>query len=210
LPVEIHTRLSDDGSSLDERVWRGARSVDVGGAKVEIPSQTAILLHTIEHAVVVHRAAKYRLRDVVDVATAWTDHVDGGELRDFVERSSQRAAARTLVVAASRLTTSASAKSSYWRVGSAPEGAAWRCIRRVARARLLAPARSDIPPVSDPRVLVLSQLGEGSIVPAVRLIGRALVAPGRAWRLMTGEWLSAEASQARESNRAGSLSKPEL
>jgi hypothetical protein len=208
LPVEIHTRLSDDGSSLDDRVWLGARSVDVGSAKVEIPSETAILLHTIEHAVVVHRAAKYRLRDVIDVATAWTDNVDAGELRDFVERSSQRAAARTLVVAASRLATSASAKSSYWRVGSAADGPAWRRIRRVARARLLAPARPDIPPVSDPRVLVLSQLAEGSIGPLFRLLGRAAVAPGRAWRLMTGEWLSAEALQAQDSSRAESLSEP--
>jgi hypothetical protein len=206
LPVEVHTRLSDDGSSLDERVWLGVRSVDVGGAKLEIPSETAILLHTIEHAVVVHRAAKYRLRDVIDVATAWTDNVDSTELRDFVGRSSHRMAARTLVVAASGLATSAS--KSDWLAASGADGPAWRRIRRVARARLLAPPRPGIPPVSDPRVLVLSQLAEGSIGPLLRLVGRAAVSPGRAWRLMTGEWLSPEASQARESSRAGSLSEP--
>ena len=34
------------------------------------------MLHVIEHAVVVHRAVRYRLRDVIDVATVWTDSVE--------------------------------------------------------------------------------------------------------------------------------------
>jgi hypothetical protein len=208
LPVEIHTQLRDGGSSLDERVWQETRSVTVGSAAIEIPSETALLLHTIEHAVVVHRAVKYRLRDVIDVATAWTDNVDEGELRDFVERPSHRTSARTLVVAASRLAKSASAAKPYWLAGAGAEGPAWRRIRRVARARLLAPSRPDIPPVTDPRVLVLSQLAEGSPRSLLRFIWRAAAAPGRAWHLATGKWLPTEALQAQESNRPASTSEP--
>ena len=35
--MEIHIRLSDEGSSLDRRVWEGTRPVAVGAATVEIP-----------------------------------------------------------------------------------------------------------------------------------------------------------------------------
>ncbi len=202
LPVEIHTRLSDEGSSLDRRVWEGTRQVAVGAAAVEIPGATAVLLHVIEHAVVVHRAARYRLRDVVDVGTVWTDNVDAEELRAFGNGQSQRVAMQTLVTAAARLSTAESASRPAWLSGSSVDGAAWRRIRRVGRARLWAPPREGVPPVSDPRVIVLSQLGEGSPGPLLRLVGRAIAAPRRAWGLVSGAWLPVEAIEAREASRA--------
>jgi hypothetical protein len=208
LPVEIHLRLSDEGSSLDRRVWQGMRSVQLGQATVDIPGATPLMLHAIEHAVVVHRAARYRLRDVIDVATAWTEDVDAGELVEFTTRHSQREAMQTLVTAASRLARSASASNPAWLTRSGPTGAAWRRVRRVGRARLWAPPRPGIPPASDPRVFVLSQLAEGSPGPLIRLAARAIRAPQRAWRLASGTWLPVEALQARDAHLAMSSPDP--
>lgn len=208
LPVEIHVRLSDEGSSLDRRVWEGSQSVTIGAATVEIPSGTAVLLHVIEHAVVVHRVARYRLRDVTDVATAWTDSVDVDEVRAFMSRHPQHGAMHALATAAARLSKAESASQPGWLGGSSVDGSAWRRIRRVGRARLWAPPRPGVPPASDPRVFVLSQLAEGSPGPLLRLAGRAIAAPGHAWRLASGSWLPAEAIQARDASRAVAAAEP--
>jgi hypothetical protein len=196
--------LSDAGSSLDRRVWNGSRPVVLGGesANVDIPSATALMLHTVEHAVVVHRAVRYRLRDVTDVATAWTESVDVDELRDFIGANPHRLAMQTLVIAAARLTPSASVRNPSWLSDSSPDGPAWRRIRRVGRARLWAPPRPGVPPTSDPRVTVLSQMAEGSPGPLLRLGTRALGAPRRAWQLASGDWLPTEALAARDASRA--------
>lgn len=202
LPIEVHLRLSDAGSLLDRRVWSGSRSVMLGSATVDIPSATALMLHAVEHAVVVHRAVRYRLRDVTDVATAWTESVDVEELRDFIGGDPHHVAMQTLVIAAARLTPSAAARKPSWLSGSRPDGRAWRRIRRVGRARLWAPPRPGVPPTSDPRVMVLSQMAEGSPGPLLRLGTRALGAPRRAWQLASGDWLPAEVLAARDASRA--------
>ncbi len=195
LPVEIHRRLSDSGSdALALRVWRGSHPAALGGS-IRIPDATALVMHTLDHAVVVHRAARYRLRDVIDVALLMTDAVDREELRQFVAAHPDRSALRTILVAA-RDVPGAGRTGVDERAEKARERRhAWRRIRRVGRTRLLAPARADIPPATDPRVVVLSQLAQGSPRGIVRLAMRAIVMPGRAAQLVAGTWLPAEARQ---------------
>ena len=195
LPVEIHRRLSDSGSdALDLRLWRGSRPAALGGS-IRIPDATALVMHALDHAVVVHRAARYRLRDVIDVALLMTDAVDREELRRFVARHPDRSALRTLLVAARDVPGAALTGVEERDANGRERRHAWRRIQRVGRTRLLAPVRSDIPPATDPRVVVLSQLAQGSPRGIVRLAMRAIVEPGRAAQLVTGTWLPAEARQ---------------
>lgn len=54
LPVEIHHRLTDSGSNtLERRMWSGSRPAAVG-ALIRIPDATALAMHALDHAVVVH------------------------------------------------------------------------------------------------------------------------------------------------------------
>ena len=194
LPVEIHRHLSDSGSdALDLRIWRGSRPA-LGGS-IRIPDATALVMHTLDHAVVVHRAARYRLRDVIDVALLMTDAVDREELRQFVATHPERAALRTLLVAARDVPGAPRTGVEERDETGRERRHAWRRIQRVGRTRLLAPVRADIPPATDPRVLVLSQLAQGSPRGIVRLAMRAIVMPGRAVQLVAGTWLPAEARQ---------------
>ena len=192
LPIEIHRRLADDGSSLGALIWTNTRSVPLGGGAIEIPSATATFLHALEHAVLVHRANRYRLRDVLDLGLLWTEDVDAGLVANFAQRRSEHRAVSTLLAAARRPPAS----------GSSDDDAraarrAWRRIRRVGRARLWAPPQAGVPAGSDPRVLVLSQLAEGLGGPVWGLFRRGVRAPGRAVRLVTGDWLPVEAERAR-------------
>jgi hypothetical protein len=197
LPIEIHRRVADAPSALDSRVWDEARQVALGDAQIEIPSPTALVLHAIEHATVVHRAIRYRLRDVLDVATLLTGDVDGDEVRRFVSTHAERRAALTLLRAARSLSSRPPSESPADEAERRAERRAWRRIRRVGRARLLAPVQRGVPAGSDPRVLVLSQLAEGAPGRVLRLVARGLAAPGRALRLVAGRWLPVEAERAR-------------
>ena len=201
LPIEIHGRLTDAGSALDGIIWEGPRSVPLGAGTIEIPSATAVLLHTLEHAVVVHRAGRYRLRDVLDVAAAWTEEVDAVAVGRFADGHPERRAARTLLRAASRTAVSGSVSRP---VDGRAERQAWQRIRRVGRARLLAPPQPGVPAGSDPRVLVLSQLAEGAPGPVWRLIAHGAAAPRRAVQLVAGEWLPVEADRAQAAARGAS------
>lgn len=198
LPVEIHRRLSDEGSSLDCRIWAGTRRVALDGATVEIPEATALLLHTLDHAAVVHRGARYRLRDIVDVATAWEENVDASEVRRFLRRHTDRLAAMTLLA----VSRSVAGVTTGWAAEPVAERSAWRRVRRVARTRLLAPPQAGVPPASDPRVQVLSRIAEGGVGSWLRLLSRGASSPRRAARLLTGRWLPVEAERAREASIA--------
>jgi len=197
LPVEIHRRVSDAGTSpMERRIWMGTQRVTIGSASFDIPDATAMLMHALEHAVVVHRAARFRLRDVLDVAALSTEAVDWLEVRRFVSDHDQRSALWTLLGAASSVPGSRGGPD--WALRGSPGGAqteAWRRVRRVGRARLLAPARAGMPPASDPRVLVLSQLAQGSASDILRLMFRAIVRPKHAVRLIAGDWLPVEAEE---------------
>jgi len=199
LPIEIHTRLTDAGSALDRRVWDGARTIPLGGASLEIPSATVILLHTLEHGVVVHRAMRYRMRDILDVVSVWGEGVDLDPVEQYVSTHRERRALETVLAAARSIGLSG------WPANLGMERRAWRRIGRVGRARLLAPPQPGIPAGMDPRVLALSQIAEGRPGPVLRLVGRGVAAPGRAMRLVMGRWLPVEAARARDAVSAAAL-----
>jgi Uncharacterised nucleotidyltransferase len=164
LPIEIHERLTDAGSSIDAHIWEGAVDVRLGTATLAVPSPTARVLHTVQHALVVHRTVRYRLRDVTDVRTVWAaTGVERDAVRQWVARQPYRGAADTLLAAA----------------GVIPEGAdrAWGRIRRVAVARLSVPGRDGVRATEDPLVYVASQLAEGSPRVLASLAWRALKRP---------------------------------
>ena len=154
LAVEIHTRLSDGGSGLDTMIWRDTRAPVPG---LEIPSAVALARHTLEHATLVHRTLRYRLRDVLDIATVCQD-VNTDAL------SGMGRAAETLLAAAGVR-------------GNADR--AWRTVRRVALARLAVPATPRVAGDLDPLVYVASQLAEGSPAVLAGLAWRAVCAPLR-------------------------------
>ncbi len=199
LPIEIHERLANAGSPLDTRIWEGTRSVPLGGATLEIPSPIAVWLHTLEHAVVVHRTLRYRLRDIIDLATAWnTDGTtpDTGEAMLFVATHNDRRALTTMVMAAVSLGMVG------WDPDLDAESRAWRRIGRVGRARLIASPQPGVPAGADPRVFALSQIAEGAPGAILRLIARGLSAPRRAAEMVAGQWLPPEAERARASSAA--------
>jgi hypothetical protein len=197
MTVEIHHRLTDSGSPvLEHRVWLKARPIPVGIGSIEIPDGTALLMHTLEHAIVVHRTARFRLRDVLDVSTLATEATHWREIDAYVAAHRDRSALRTLLAAAGRMAGQEASDRGSWD-NAADRSRAWRKIRRVGRTRLLAPARADIPPASDPRVMVLSQLAQGSPRGILRLAVRAIAMPARAAQLMSGAWLPVEAERAR-------------
>jgi Uncharacterised nucleotidyltransferase len=199
LPVEIHERLADAGSPLDARIWEGTRSIPLGGATLEIPSALAVWLHTLEHAVVVHRTLRYRLRDIIDLSTSWNTEsatLDAEEAMRFVAGHEDHRALTTMVMAAVSLGMAG------WDPDLAAEGRAWRRIGRVGRARLIASPQPGVPAGADPRVLALSQIAEGAPGAILRLIARGLSAPWRAVEMVAGRWLPPEAERARASSSA--------
>ena len=206
LPIEIHERLADAGSPLDARIWEGTRSIQLGGATLEIPSAMAIWLHTLEHAVVVHRTLRFRLRDIIDLATAWdaeTAVPDAGEARRFIAAHDDRNALTTMVMAAVSLGMAG------WEPDLAAETRAWRRIGRVGRARLIASPQPGVPAGADPRVFALSQIAEGAPGAILRLIARGLSAPRRAVEMIAGRWLPPEAERARASSAATTPRSPD-
>jgi transposase-like protein len=187
LPIEIHHRVRDHESALEHRLWTGARRVPLGVGSVDIPDSTALLMHALDHAAVVHRALHFRLRDVLDTAVLMGGDCDPTTLNTFVCAHPQRRVVETL------LDTAASVRRVAPKPDPAAQRQAWRRIHRVGTIRLLAPARHGVAPTADPRVLVLSQLADGSLDTALRLAGRAARWPRKALRLMSGAWLPAEA-----------------
>ena len=175
LPVEIHERLSDGGSSIDARVWADATPVSLGGPTLDIPSATLRVMHTLQHALVVHRTLRYRLRDVIDVTTVWAARgVDQDVVRRWVSHEPYAAAAGTLLAAAGATPYAADADR------------AWSRVRRVAVARLAVPARADVRAPDDPLVYVAGQLAEGSPSVWAGLAWRALSRPRHAVTIIEG------------------------
>jgi hypothetical protein len=128
LPVEVHIRLGPHPTRLDTRIWRDAQRVN--GTDLVIPSKTSALLHALEHGALVHWAVRYRLRDLLDIAQAWTADVDRDDVAAYVGDGPQRVALMTLLGGARRFAP------------AIPIGGptAWRTVRRVARARHLVAA----------------------------------------------------------------------
>ena len=126
--VEIHTRLSDRHLSLDDAIWSDAHGIAVGSTSVGVPSATAMVLHALEHAVALNWDLRYRLRDVLDIASLWTEEVDAIRVRAHVAASAHRGAMETLLSAAH------AARETVPHYPRARAGV----VRRVARARLAA------------------------------------------------------------------------
>lgn len=200
LPIEIHERLADAGSPLDARIWDGARRIPLGGATLEIPSAMLIWLHTLEHGVVVHRTIRYRLRDILDLATAWSAEAgsaDPAAAMQFVTTHDEHHALTTVVMAAVSL-----GMANWHPTDPAAEARAWRRIGRIGRARLIASPQPGVPAGADPRVFILSQIAEGAPGPILRLLARGITAPRRAMGMVAGRWLPPEAERARASSGA--------
>lgn len=161
LAVEIHTRLSHRPSRLDADIWDNTRMPVPG---LEIPSVAALARHTLEHATVVHRTLRYRLRDVLDVSAV---------CRDVRLLTGLSPAGDTLLAAAG--------------LGAdQSEERAWRTVRRVALARLAVPAKAKVAGDLDPLVYVAGQLAEGSPAVLAGLAWRAVCAPARAVATVRG------------------------
>jgi hypothetical protein len=123
LPVEVHLQLGPSVTGLDARIWRNPG--EIKGTDLVVPSSTNALVHAVEHGALVHWAVRYRLRDLLDIAEAWTAGVDGEEVASYLRLHPQRVAVETMLSAARRF------------AAAIPAGrrSAWRTVRRVARVR---------------------------------------------------------------------------
>jgi hypothetical protein len=100
LGIEVHTQLSRAPLDLDVAIWRDSRTLSLGGHAIEIPSPTAMVLHALEHAIDLNWAGRYRLRDIVDVASLYDDREVSASVVDYVRASSTRHAFEILLSAA--------------------------------------------------------------------------------------------------------------
>lgn len=178
LGIEVHVRLAPAALPLDRTNWTETRRVDVGGQLVELPSETNLLLHTLEHAVRVNWTARYRLRDVLDVAallgtdgsTGVSAAVDEEAVDSYVSSSDCGEEMATTIAAARSLRGAATA-----------DGArAWRTVRRVGRARIALAAWPRAPRLAERCFRYAGVIAEGS----PRTMGRAGL--GLARRLASG------------------------
>ncbi len=164
LPLEIHHRLWCPESGLAAATWRDASTV-VGWTALLLPSATDHLLHTLEHSTAGAWGWHYRLRDIVDCATAWGHEIDSDRVAEFVRASSDHGALELLLSAAHDRRT----------VIPAARGDSWRAIRRVAVARLATAAVVMSPAVAHRMARFAGVAAEAS----PRLAGRL----GAAWGL---------------------------
>lgn len=157
LGIELHHRLTPDALPLDDSIWSDARPAP-GVNGIAVPSATGLLLHTLEHAARVNWTARYRLRDVLDVAALDTDAVDAGRVARYVAASDFGRPMRTLLGAA--------------RASRSPAGVrandSWRTVRRVGRSRIALAAWPRAPRIAERFFRYAGVLAEGS----PRTIGR--------------------------------------
>lgn len=156
LPVEVHVQLGPRPTGLDARIWRDASQVR--GTDLVVPSPTAALMHALEHGGLVHWAVRYRLRDLLDVAEAWTARVDGEEVSGYVRAHPQRVALETLLGAARRFAAAIPAS----------QRPAWRTVRRVARVRHVLAAHVRSPSLAKSLCIAAGVLAEASPKALVR------------------------------------------
>ena len=126
LNIDVHTRLSDAPGPLDAAIWSGTRAVMVGRHGLRIPSATSMVLHVVEHGVRLNWMGRYRLRDVLDLATLYTADVSTDAVHEYTAQGTDRAACETLLSAAHEIEPRVPRYHAH----------AWRTIRRVSRTRL--------------------------------------------------------------------------
>jgi len=152
LGIEVHHQLSPDATALDTAIRSGTRRVNLGSADIEFPSPTMMLLHALEHAVGVNWMGRYRLRDILDVATLCSADVSLAELDAYVRDNRARAALETLISAAHELEPNAPLVR--------PDS--WKTVRRVSRARIAVAVVPQAPRVAERWFRYAGVLAEGS------------------------------------------------
>ena len=152
LGIEVHVRLAPTPLPLDAAIWEETRRVSLGGHPIELPSPTNLLLHTLEHAVGVNWTARYRLRDILDLAALCTADVDGSRVMAHVGASDDGHAMGTILAAARALPAT----------DSPAAARAWRTVRRIGRARLALATKSFTPRIAERWFRYLGVVAEGS------------------------------------------------
>lgn len=194
LSVELHLRLGSKPTPLDAQMWRGARRVTLGpGLDALAPAPTQLLLHTLEHAAANQWGLRYRLRDILDIASAWSDEVDAAAVSAHVRTSPRRRAMETLLVAALGTESRAAAachpperrarEELMASIAPARPQLAWRLVRRVGLTRLTAAGRAREESHLTRLAMLAGVLAEGSPRSLARLAGLALRRPARLARV---------------------------
>ncbi len=152
LGIEIHPRLTETPLPLDTMIWHETRVATLGSHAIELPSPTALFLHTLEHAARVNWTGRYRLRDILDIAGTFSSDVDASTVLAHVEASDCGRAMGTLLSAASAL----EARIPFRR------NRAWRTVRRVGRTRLALAVGARNPRVAERWFRYAGVIAEGS------------------------------------------------
>lgn len=170
LTVELHTRLGHERSWLDGWLRSHTRTLALHGIPVEVPSPTALALHTLDHASALNWAFRYRLRDVLDTASACGPEVDIEVIRAWAARSAERDAIETLLAAAAELAPRLRPFHP-----TRERTAAWQRIRRVGRARARAAAIPNGTLTAQRAMRYAGVLAEGSPRLIVRLTASSVL-----------------------------------
>ena len=179
LPIEVHIQLGPRPAALDARIWCDAQAV--AGWDVLIPSPIGALLHALDHGALVHWALRYRLRDLLDVAGAWTSDVDSNEIAHHIRAHRARAVLMTMLGGARRFAPGIpfgrrGARRTVRRVAWARHSlAAW--VRNPARAESLCIAAGVLAEASPRALLRPVQLALFGVKPA--RIAPAAMSDGR-------------------------------
>jgi len=169
LSIDLHVQLADAPSDLDRAMWSATRVVNAGAHPIELPSETNMVLHTLEHGITLNWMGRYRLRDVLDIASLYTAAVSHEAVQSYVARSGAEEACEILLSAAHALEP---------RVPRF-RGDAWSTIRRVARVRLALAALPSSPRVAERCFRyggLVAEASPRSMIRAGRLAMRRLVA----------------------------------
>ena len=170
ISVELHVRLGSPGSVADMRgaesgIWQRAVERDVVGQRVSFPSPADLLLHTILHALYVHRldngplalvdVALIALREPVDWPLFWRLAAGGGWTRGC----------RLVLAMAERYFGPLPA------AATAPAGAGWAAAAAFAE-RVSTLTLRDVEARSDVKVAAALE-GRSAVRKAAYLLGRA-------------------------------------
>jgi len=152
LNVDVHMRLSDCAGAFDDAIWTDTRGVSIEGCPIELPSPTSMVLHVLEHGLRLNWMGRYRLRDILDVATLYTTDVSEAAIREYVAASGTRRACEILLSAAHSLEPGVPMF----------RATAWRTIRRVSRTRLALAALPRDPRMAERCFRYAGLVAEGS------------------------------------------------
>ena len=158
LSIDLHVQLAGAPSELDRAMWIDTRTVVAGQHPIELPSATNMVLHVLEHGLMLNWMGRYRLRDVLDIAHLYTTDVSGDAVRAYVAHSAARRACETLLSAAHELEPRVPIH----------RADAWSVIRRVARVRLALAALPTDPRVAERVFRYGGLVAEGSLQSLIR------------------------------------------